>query len=1037
MLTDTLTEYLPQDENLPNKLLTNFLETSIHQLFEAQVEQTPDAVAVVFAGKQLTYRELNSRANQLAHYLQSLGVEPEVLVGICVERSLEMVIGLLGILKAGGAYVPLDPGYPKERLTFMLEDSLTPVLLTTQQLVESLPEHAARVVCLDQDWEIITQHSEENPLNRVAPDNLAYVMYTSGSTGRPKGVCVVHRGVVRLVNGTNYASFSADEVFLQLSPISFDASTFEIWGSLLNGAQLVVMPPQTPSLQELGQALQQYQVTTLWLTAGLFHLMVDERLEDLKGLRQLLAGGDVLSVPHVKRVLQELPDCQLINGYGPTENTTFSCCYSITDSDQLRDSVPIGFPISHTYCLLLDTNLDPTPIGVPGELYIGGAGLARGYLNQPELTTEKFILSPFSNHLGERLYKTGDLARYLPDGRIEFLGRIDQQVKIRGFRIELGEIEAVLSQHPGVRDAVVIAREDQPSKKRLVAYVVPNENAPSLSELRQFLKENLPDYMVPSAFVVLETLPLNPNGKVDRRALPAPDRSRPELETPFVAPRTSLEEELAEIWAWAMGVEQVGIYDNFFELGGDSLLAAQLIIRLQEAFEIELPARYLFESPTVAQLAQTLEKLQSSAAVLTTKTADLTAEAVLDAEIFPQGTAEDDISEPHHIFLTGATGFLGAFLLHELLQQTQAQIYCLVRSPNEREGRKRLQKTLEKYSLWNPQLAARIIPVIGNLAQPYLGLSEEEFQKLADQIDTIYHSGAKVNYVGPYSWHKVANVIGTQEVLRLSCRGRLKPVHYISSIALWGTIGYFTDCKFIGEETNIDISEPYLYADMGYAQSKWVAEKLVWIAKSRGVPVSIFRPGFIMGHSRTGIGNTDDFVSRMIKGCIQLGCFPNLLDQRKEMIPVDFASQAIVHLSRQKASIGKAFHLVPIRSQSIDLVDFFELICSAGYPLKKLTYSKWKEELISQTRHSQENALFPLLPMLTEQVYENLTVWELYEKMPSFDCRNTLDGLVGTSIVCPPMDAQLLDIYLSYFMRSGFLGRQPLLGNRIPKSHCC
>ena len=582
----------------------------IHQLFEAWAQQQPDAVALVKENQQLTYGELNRRANKIAHYLQSLGVGSEVLVGLCVERSFEMIVGLLGILKAGGAYVPLDPAYPSERLAFMLEDTSVSVLLTQVRLVESLPQHQARVLCLDRDWEVIAQHSEENPTSGVTPDNLAYLMYTSGSTGKPKGVSVIHQGVVRLVKETNYANLRAEEVFLQLAPISFDASTFEIWGSLLNGARLVVMPPHTPSLQELGQALRQYQITTLWLTAGLFHLMVEEQLEDLKNLRQLLAGGDVLSVPHVKKVLQELKGCILINGYGPTENTTFTCCYPITEPSLVGNTVPIGRPIANTQVYLLDDQLQPVPIGVPGELYIGGDGLARGYLNRPDLTAQKFIDNPFSDNPSDRLYKTGDLARYLPDGNIEFLGRIDNQVKIRGFRIELGEIEAVLAQHPDVLQAVVIVREDNPGNKYLAAYLVPKLEAaapPKSSELRSFLLAKLPDYMVPGAFVFLEAMPLTPNGKIDRRVLPAPDSSLRELEDKFVAPSTPTEEVLAAIWAEVLGLQQVGINDNLFELGGHSLLATQIISRIREAFSIELPLRHLFEAPTIASLSQAIE----------------------------------------------------------------------------------------------------------------------------------------------------------------------------------------------------------------------------------------------------------------------------------------------------------------------------------------------------------------------------------------------------------------------------------------------
>ncbi|MBE8992737.1 non-ribosomal peptide synthetase, partial [Nostoc sp. LEGE 12450] len=366
----------------------------IHQLFEEQVELTPDALAVVYENQHLTYRELNSRANQLAHYLRSLGVSADVLVGICVERSLEMVVGLLGILKAGGAYVPLDPEYPQERLSFMLEDTQLSVILTQEKLVNKLGDRSlprASVICLDSNWDIIDQQIQQNPTNSITSDNLAYVMYTSGSTGQPKGVSIVHRSVARLVTQTDYVSFSEKDVFLQVAPIAFDAATFEIWGALLNGGKLVIYPSNTPSIDELGKVIEQYQVTTLWLTAGLFHLMVDENIHAFKPLRQLLAGGDVLSVSHVQKFLQTVENCQLINGYGPTENTTFTCCYQIPKSLSPDVSVPIGRAIANTQVYILDQNLQPVPIGVPGELHIGGAGLAQGYFNRPELTQQKFI----------------------------------------------------------------------------------------------------------------------------------------------------------------------------------------------------------------------------------------------------------------------------------------------------------------------------------------------------------------------------------------------------------------------------------------------------------------------------------------------------------------------------------------------------------------------------------------------------------------------------------------------------------------------
>ncbi len=582
-------------------------QQTIPQLFEIQADQTPAAVAVTFENEALTYSELNQWANQLAHWLQAQGVGLETGVGLCLERSLEMVGAILGILKAGGFYLPLDPTYPAERLAFMAADVRTPLILTQQQLSARLPAGDYRIICLDTAWPAIASQNQANPLNRASAENLAYVMYTSGSTGRPKGVGVSHHNVVRLVKQTHYANLTAAEVFLQFAPISFDASTLELWGPLLNGGRLVIFPAYTPSLAELSQVLRQQQITTLWLTAGLFQQMVDAHLDSLTPIRQLLAGGDVLSAPHVQKVLQaKAQNGCLINGYGPTESTTFACCYPMTSVEQAGSPVPIGRPIANTQVYILDADGQPVPVGVPGELYIGGDGLARGYFNRPDLTAEKFVPHPFSPQPGQRLYRTGDLVRYRPDGNIEFLGRIDQQVKIRGFRVELGEIEAALRLHPTLQEVVVLARSDKygPGQKQLVAYLVTAPgNQPTLSDLRHFLKQTLPDYMIPAAFVFLPALPLTPNGKVDRRALPAPDEARLHpAEKPLAPPQTPLEQLLAEIWAKVLQLEQVGVHDNFFELGGDSILSIQIIARANQA-GLRLTPRQFFQHQTIAELA--------------------------------------------------------------------------------------------------------------------------------------------------------------------------------------------------------------------------------------------------------------------------------------------------------------------------------------------------------------------------------------------------------------------------------------------------
>jgi amino acid adenylation domain-containing protein len=598
------------------QLLINWNETStaypagasIHELFEAQAVRTPEAVAVEYEGSRLTYAELNARANQVAHYLARHGVGPEVMVGLCVERSLEMVVGTLGILKAGGVYVPLDPDYPAPRLAFMLEDTAAPVLLTQASLRERLPAYAGRTISLDADWAEIARECADNPKVPVGARNLAYVIYTSGSTGRPKGTCIEHRSVVRLVKNTNYIELGPDEVFLQFAPISFDASTLELWGSLLNGAKLVVCPAGRLSLEELGRVIEERGVTTLWLTAVLFQQMVDTQIESLRGVRQLLAGGETLSVRHVRRMLEMIGEGRLINGYGPTENTTFTCCHVMTANTRIEHTVPIGRPISNTRVYVLDGHLRAVPVGIYGELYIGGDGLAREYLHQRELTAEKFVPDPFSSEAGARLYKTGDLVRYRADGRIEFLGRIDNQVKIRGYRIELGEIETAIARHSAIREVVVLAREDVPGDRRLVAYLVAPKNAPTnlVDQLRAQLRASLPEYMVPSALVTLDQLPLTPNGKVDHKALPVPDASA-ERKAAYVAPRTATEEILAGIWAEVLKLERVGRDDHFFELGGHSLFAMQAVSRVRQKLSVDLPLRELFTAPTIAGQAACIE----------------------------------------------------------------------------------------------------------------------------------------------------------------------------------------------------------------------------------------------------------------------------------------------------------------------------------------------------------------------------------------------------------------------------------------------
>jgi amino acid adenylation domain-containing protein len=636
-------------------------DTCIHELFEAQVERTPDAIAVVFGEEQLTYRELNVRANQLAHYLSKLGVGPETLVGICLERSLEMVAGMLGVLKAGGAYVPLDPTYPKDRLAFMLLDSQARVMLTQSELLSQLPEMTGdgrpatkdgrerspvvgvqSIICLDTDWDIIARESTENPVSTVNPENLAYVIYTSGSIGKPKGVLINHANITRLLHATHsWFHFDQNDVWTLFHSYAFDFSVWEIWGALLYGGRLVVVPYWVSRSPEMFyKLLSGKNVTVLNQTPSAFRQLIQAEESSIEpgelALRLVIFGGEALDFrtlrPWFDRHGDQHP--RLVNMYGITETTVHVTYRPITAADLSgsRDNL-IGVQLPDLEVYVLDQNRNPVPIGVPGELYVGGAGVGRGYLNRPDLTADRFIPNPFHPGQGERLYRSGDLVRYLPNRDIEYLGRIDAQIKIRGFRIELGEIESVLSQHPAVREAIVLAPEETENPKsespnseipnsksaignsqwlgrRLVAYVVSAQQPPTVTELNRFLRKKLPEYMVPASFVFLDALPLTPNGKVDRRNLPAPDQCRPEQESPFIAPRTPVEEVLANIWAELLKVKRVGIHDNFFELGGHSLLITQVASRIQQAFQVNLPLRTLFDAPTITLLSAAVATAQ-------------------------------------------------------------------------------------------------------------------------------------------------------------------------------------------------------------------------------------------------------------------------------------------------------------------------------------------------------------------------------------------------------------------------------------------
>ncbi|RIK32674.1 MAG: non-ribosomal peptide synthetase [Anaerolineae bacterium] len=579
--------------------------TCIHELIEAQVERTPEAIAIVFNSQQMTYRELNERANQLARHLRSLGVSSETPVGISAERSAEMVVGLLAILKAGGTYIPLDPHFPQERIEYMLDTSETHILLT-QKGVYTAKDDTQQVICLDSDWGAISRNSSDNLSVKIQFENLAYILFTSGSTGKPKGVQIPHRAVVNfLASMRQIPGMKDSDRLLAVTTLSFDISVLEVFLPLTTGACVVVAPgEEIYDGAALIRRLSNEDITVMQATPATWQMLIEAGWQGDKNLK-VLCGGEAMSKDLAEWLTSHVGS--VWNMYGPTETTVWSTICAITAETQ---AITIGRPIANTQIYILDDNLEPTPIGVAGELYIAGDGVARGYLNQPDLTAERFLSDPFSNAPGARMYKTGDQARYLANGQIDFLGRADFQVKIRGFRIELGEIEAVLNSHPNIRQAVVVAREDKPGDKRLAAYLISQtEYRPDVGELRQFIKLKLPEYMIPSSFMFLEEFPMTPNRKVNRKSLPAPVVHQGESKRSLTLPRNEVEKAIADLWTSVLGISDLDIYDNFFDLGGHSLLATRVIARIRDQYQIDLPLRVIFVTPTIAEIAEAVSTI--------------------------------------------------------------------------------------------------------------------------------------------------------------------------------------------------------------------------------------------------------------------------------------------------------------------------------------------------------------------------------------------------------------------------------------------
>ncbi|OLP52980.1 hypothetical protein BJF92_18245 [Rhizobium rhizosphaerae] len=966
-------------------------------LFEAQVERDPDAIALVQAvdGQRRTesYGALNRRANQIAHRLRAQGVGPEQVVAIALERGFDMVAAWLGVLKAGGAYLPLDPAYPPGRIADMLEDSGATLVLTTSAipLPDPLPSTARRID-LDLDWP--QDASTEDPVSVSHQGDLAYLIYTSGSTGRPKGVMVEHRGLVNLVKDKiRVCAVGPDDCVLQFFSFSFDASIPEMVMALSAGARLVLLAPdEVLPGPALARRIEEERVTHLTMTpSALFALPAGA----YPALRLVLTGGEA---PTPELIARWGAGRRFINAYGPTE-TTVNASMVACAAGEMAEAVLR--PAANKQLYVLDAHLEPLPPGVPGELHIGGLGIARGYHKRAALTAERFVPDPFATKDAPGLlYRTGDRACQLPDGRIRLLGRMDDQVKIRGYRIEPGEIEAMLLAHPQLAAAAVTVRELE-GEKRVLAYAVArDEDGLDPLALRAWLAQRLPRYLVPDAVIPLERLPLTVNGKVDLAALPVPATLGEGTGRP---PRGAMEEAIAACFSAVLGDRPVAATDDFFAIGGHSLLATRLCALAKERFGLEIAILDLFNAPTVEALAHHLAGGQDRAIA---DAPELEQDIRLDPAIRPAAT-EAGLYPPRTVLLTGATGFVGAYLLQALLRDPAREVTCLVRGA---DGLERLRRALSAYGLWQQDMAARLRVVAGDLASPGLGLSRQETARLAESVDAILHNGAEVHHLYPYQRLRAANVLGTAELLRLAAAGRGRPFHLISSLSALTRKGAGGPIR---ESDPVTAFPP---PAGGYNRTKWASEHLVEAARARGLVATLYRPGAISGASDSGAFNADDILCRMMQGYLHSGAAPEG-ETLLAMLPVDYLARAVVWLMDRPDAAGQTFHL--LHSTPVSSARLFEAAAQEGLDLKRLSRPEWRALLAQIAREDATHPLAPLMGLLEQDVTG--------EDGPGgngarpIDHARTRAALAEAPFAEPPLDTALLRLYLRAFLRAGAL----------------
>ncbi|MBF6435488.1 non-ribosomal peptide synthetase [Nocardia cyriacigeorgica] len=967
-----------------------------------RARQTPDAVAVICGTESVTYQQLHDRTHRLARWLIGHCVGPEDIVAVAMRRSIDQVVAFCAIVEAGAAWVPIDPGHPAERIGHVLESASPRCVLTTSADGFAAPDGVAAhaVDGLELSSLSAAPISDAERVAGTHGEQPAYVIYTSGSTGRPKGVVISHTAIVnQLAWMTDRYRIDRTDSYLQKTPATFDVSLWGYFLPLWAGAELVLAGPEDHrDPAALCRLIARHRCTlTDFVPSMLTVFAAHAEPADLATLRAVFVIGEALP-PETARSFAARCHAELHNLYGPTEAAVSITEHQLTSADLVGAQVPIGVPQWNSHVLVLDGRLRPVPVGVTGELYLAGGQLARGYHAAAQLTAGRFVAHPLGEP-GARMYRTGDLVRWNAGGRLEYLGRTDFQVKLRGQRIELGEIETALLAEPAVAQAVVTMRPSD-AGDRLVAYVVAAAGtAIDPGSLRSRVAQRLPMYMVPAAITVLDALPTNSSGKLDRAALPEPVLAV----TTYARPRTPLEEQIAEVFREVLGLDALGVDDDFYELGGSSLLAFTLHQRLSARIDRRVPMSALLSTPTVGGLAALLEGNAEPTPIPTP-----TVDAVLDDDIDAAGRSSVRPGPVRTILVTGATGYLGAHLLRELLDRTEATVRCLVRARDRDDAAARIRSALQRYRLWEHAFADRIVAVPGDLAAPMLGLTEAEFDRLAADVDVIYHNGARVNHVEPYSRLRAANVEGTRWILRLATTGRVKPTHFVSTIGT--AVSATAPSDVIDETIRLRAGE---LPDSGYIASKWAAEELVRQAIARGVPATIFRPSTVCGSAAHGINNESDSLWSLVRAAAVLGMAPEVADATVSLVPVDYVVGAIVAISLDAPS-RHVYHLV--NKTPVALADIFGSLRDHGVPISTTDLSTVLDAL---ERESALRAAAGDESLVRAALLRSSGLGPT--RHLDYGDQHTVAALARTGIRCTTVDRSVIDTFVETFMATGYL----------------